>query len=98
MDQTRAREIAKDAAEQGSKTVNEATQRVGEQVQPALDQAKAAAQDLGNRASEPAGRPWTGRASLSRALRLKPNRLRAISTTRALSQENTSVNMLRNNP
>lgn len=61
MDQTRAREIAKDAAEQASKTVNEATQRVGEQVQPALDQAKATAQDLGNRASE-AGRQAMDRA------------------------------------
>jgi hypothetical protein len=61
MDQTRAREIAKDAAEQASKTVNQATQRVGEQVQPALDQAKATAQDLGNRASE-AGRQAMDRA------------------------------------
>jgi len=61
MDQTRAREIAKDAAEQASKTVNEATQRVVAQVQPALDQAKATAQDLGNRASE-AGRQAMDRA------------------------------------
>jgi ElaB/YqjD/DUF883 family membrane-anchored ribosome-binding protein len=61
MDQTRAREIAKDAAEQASKTVNEATQRVGEQVQPALDQAKGTAEDLANRASE-AGRQAMDRA------------------------------------
>jgi ElaB/YqjD/DUF883 family membrane-anchored ribosome-binding protein len=61
MDQTRAREIAKDAGEQASKTVNEATQRVVAQVQPALDQAKATAQDLGNRASE-AGRQAMDRA------------------------------------
>jgi ElaB/YqjD/DUF883 family membrane-anchored ribosome-binding protein len=61
MEQTRAREIAKDAAEQASKTVSEATQGVGEQVQPALDQAKTTAQDLANRASE-AGRQAVDRA------------------------------------
>ena len=60
MDQTRAREIAKDAAEQASKTVNEATKRVGEQVQPALDEAEGSP-DLGNRASE-AGRQAMDRA------------------------------------
>ena len=46
MDQTRARETAKDAAAQASKTANEAAQRVGEQVQPALDQGKSVVQDL----------------------------------------------------
>jgi ElaB/YqjD/DUF883 family membrane-anchored ribosome-binding protein len=61
MDQSRAREIAKDAAEQVGNTVNDTAQRVGEQVQPALDQAKAAVQDLANRASE------TGRQAMDRA-------------------------------
>jgi ElaB/YqjD/DUF883 family membrane-anchored ribosome-binding protein len=61
MDQSRAREIAKDATEQVGNTVNETAQRVGEQVQPALDQAKAAVQDLANRASE------TGRQAMDRA-------------------------------
>jgi ElaB/YqjD/DUF883 family membrane-anchored ribosome-binding protein len=54
MDQARARETAKEAAEQTDKTANEAAQRVGEQVQPALDQGKSMAQDLANRASEAA--------------------------------------------
>jgi ElaB/YqjD/DUF883 family membrane-anchored ribosome-binding protein len=62
MDQTRAQEIAKDAAEQGRKTANVAAQRVGDQVQPALDQAKSAVQDLANQASE-AVRQATTRAS-----------------------------------
>ena len=61
MDQPRAREIAKDAAEQAGKTVNEAAQRVGEQVQPTLDQGKAVVQDLANRASE------TGRQAVNRS-------------------------------
>ena len=61
MDQPRAQEIAKDAAEQGRKTANEAAQRVGDQVQPALDQGKAAVQDLANRASA-AGRQAADRA------------------------------------
>ena len=61
MDQTRARETAKDAAVQAGKTANEAAQQVGEQVQPALDQGKSMAQDLGNRASE-AGRQARDRA------------------------------------
>jgi ElaB/YqjD/DUF883 family membrane-anchored ribosome-binding protein len=55
MDQTRAREIARDTAEQAGKTANEAVQRVGEQLQPALDQGKSVVQDLAHRASE-AGR------------------------------------------
>ena len=55
MDQTRAREIARDAAEQAGKTANEAAQRVREQLQPALDQGKSVIQDLAHRASE-AGR------------------------------------------
>jgi ABC-type transporter Mla subunit MlaD len=49
MDQSKAREAAKDAAEQASNAVNETVQRVGAQVQPALDQGKAAVQDLANR-------------------------------------------------
>jgi ElaB/YqjD/DUF883 family membrane-anchored ribosome-binding protein len=61
MDQTRAREIAKDAAEQADKTANEAAQRAGEQVRPALDQGKAVVQDVANRASE-AGRQAMDRA------------------------------------
>jgi ElaB/YqjD/DUF883 family membrane-anchored ribosome-binding protein len=51
MDQTRAREIAKEAGEQAGKTINEAEQRAEAAVQPALDQGKAALQDLANRAS-----------------------------------------------
>jgi ElaB/YqjD/DUF883 family membrane-anchored ribosome-binding protein len=50
-----------DTAEQAGKTANEAANRVGEQVQPALDQGKSMAQDLANRASE-AGRQAAGRA------------------------------------
>jgi ElaB/YqjD/DUF883 family membrane-anchored ribosome-binding protein len=61
MDETRAREIAKDTAEQAGKTANEAAQWVGEQVQPALDQGKSMAQDMANRASE-AGRQARDRA------------------------------------
>jgi ElaB/YqjD/DUF883 family membrane-anchored ribosome-binding protein len=51
MDQTRAREIAKEAGEQAGKTINEAEQRAQAAVQPALDQGKTAVQDLANRAS-----------------------------------------------
>jgi ElaB/YqjD/DUF883 family membrane-anchored ribosome-binding protein len=51
MDQTRAREIAKEAGEQPGKTVIEAEQRAEAEIQPALDQGKAAVQDLANRAS-----------------------------------------------
>ena len=61
MDQTRAREIAKDAAEQADKTATDAARHVGEQMQPALDQGKAVVQDLANQASE-AGRQAMGRA------------------------------------
>ena len=61
MDQPRAREIAKDAAEHAGKTVNEAAQRVREQVQPTLDQGEAVVQDLANRTSE------TGRQAVNRA-------------------------------
>lgn len=59
MDQTRAREIARDAAEQAGKTANEAAQRIGEQ--PSLDQGKSVVQDLAHRASE------TGRQAMDRA-------------------------------
>ena len=51
MDQSKPWEATKDAAQQASKTANETVQRVGEQLQPALDQGKAAVQDLANRAS-----------------------------------------------
>ena len=52
MDQTRAREIARDATEQASDTASEAAKRVGEQLQPALDQGKSMAQDLADQTSE----------------------------------------------
>ena len=61
MDQSKPRETAKDAADQASKAANDAVQRVGEQVQPALDRGKAAVQDLANQASE-AGRQVADRA------------------------------------
>jgi ElaB/YqjD/DUF883 family membrane-anchored ribosome-binding protein len=61
MDQPRARGIAKDGAEQAGKTVNEAAERVGEQVESTLDQGKAVVEDLANRASE------TGRQAVNRA-------------------------------
>ena len=61
MDQTRAREIAKDAAEQAGNTATDAAKRVGEQVQPAFDQGKAVVQDLANQASE------IGRQAVDRA-------------------------------
>jgi len=60
MDQLRAQEIAKSVAQQAGKMVNEAVQRVGEQVQPTLDQSKAMVQDLATRASE------TGRQAVNR--------------------------------
>ena len=61
MDQSRAWENAKDAAAQAGKTANEAAQRVGEQMQPVLDQGKSVVQDLASRASE-AGRQAMDRA------------------------------------
>jgi ElaB/YqjD/DUF883 family membrane-anchored ribosome-binding protein len=61
MDQSKARETAKDAADQASKAANGAVQRVGEQVQPALDRGRAAVQDLANQASE-VGRQVADRA------------------------------------
>ena len=61
MDQPRAKETARDAAEQVGKAANEAVQRVGAQVQPALDQGKSMVQDLANQASE-AGKQAVGRA------------------------------------
>jgi ElaB/YqjD/DUF883 family membrane-anchored ribosome-binding protein len=61
LDQPRAREIAKDAAERGEKAADEAVQRAGAQGQPALDQGKALVQDLADRASE-IGTQAVGRA------------------------------------
>ena len=61
MDQPRAQEIAKDAAEQGDKAANEAARRVGVEVQPALDQGKERVKDLASQASE-AGRQAVDRA------------------------------------
>jgi len=61
MDQSKPRETAKNAAEQASQTTNDAVQRIGEQVQPALDRGKAAVQDLANQASE-VGRQVSDRA------------------------------------
>jgi ElaB/YqjD/DUF883 family membrane-anchored ribosome-binding protein len=55
MDQSKPREIVKNAAEQASQTANDAVQRGGEQVQLLLDRGKAAVQDLANQASQ-AGR------------------------------------------
>ena len=91
-------EIAKDAAEQAGKTVNEAAQRVREQVQPTLDQGEAVVEDLANRASE------TGRQAVNRAGEFiegaahRPSKWRAISTSRVLSQESTYAKLSRNNP
>jgi ElaB/YqjD/DUF883 family membrane-anchored ribosome-binding protein len=59
LDQPRAREIAKDAAERGEKGAD--VQRAGAQSQPALDQGKALVQDLADRASE-IGTQVVGRA------------------------------------
>ena len=61
MDQPRAQEIAKDAAEKGDKAANEAARRVGAEVQPALDQGKETVKDLASQASE-AGRQAVDRA------------------------------------
>ena len=61
MDQPRAQEIAKDAAEQGDKAANEAARRAGAEVQPALDQGKETVKDLASQASE-AGRQAVDRA------------------------------------
>jgi ElaB/YqjD/DUF883 family membrane-anchored ribosome-binding protein len=60
VDQPRAKENARDTAEQLGKSANEAVERVGGQVQPALDQGKSMAQDLATQASE-AGRQAVGR-------------------------------------
>jgi ElaB/YqjD/DUF883 family membrane-anchored ribosome-binding protein len=93
MDQTRAREIARDAAEQAGKTANEAAQCVGEQLQPALDQGKSVVQDLAHRASE------AGRQAMDQAGEfIEGVKWRAISTTRVLGLESTSVSMPRKNP
>jgi len=62
MDQPRAKETARDATEQVGKAANEAVQRVGAQVQPALDQGKSMVQDLANQASE-VGEQAVGRAA-----------------------------------
>ena len=55
MDQPRAQEIAKDAAEQGDKAANEAARPAGAEVQPALDQGKETVKDLASQASEAGG-------------------------------------------
>jgi hypothetical protein len=91
-------EVAKTAAEKGDKSVGEAVQRAEPEVRATLDQGKSMVQDLANRASEASTQAIGRRASLSRALHLRPNRWRAISTTRVLSQERTSANMPRNTP
>lgn len=52
MDQPRAKETARDAAEPERKSANEAAQGIAAQVQPALDQGKSMVQDLANQASE----------------------------------------------
>jgi ElaB/YqjD/DUF883 family membrane-anchored ribosome-binding protein len=62
MDQTRAREIAKEAGAQAGKTINDAEQRAEAAVRPALDQGKAGVQDLANRASA-AGTQTAGQVS-----------------------------------
>ena len=62
MDQPRAQEIAKQAAEQGKRAANEAAQRVSGEAQPALDQRKETVQNLGRQASE-VGRQAVGQAS-----------------------------------
>ena len=67
MDQPRAREIAKDAAEQVGKAGNVAVQQVGAQIQPALDQGKSMVQDLASQASE------TGRQAVDGAGELLQN-------------------------
>src|SRR6516225_8512918 len=90
MDQPKARETAKDAAEQVSRAANEAVQRVGEEVQPALDRGKAAVQDFANQASE-AGRQVADRAgefieSATSQLRQACSNL----STKVLVQDSTS--------
>ena len=97
MDQTRAREIARDAAKQASDNASEAAKRVGEQVQPVLDKGKSMAQDLADQASEVGRQALDGRASLSKTSLRKQNKWRAISMTRALAQDSTSANMPRKN-
>jgi ElaB/YqjD/DUF883 family membrane-anchored ribosome-binding protein len=67
MDQPRAKENARDTAEQVGKAAKEAVQRVGEQVQPALDQGKSMAQGLATQASE------TGKQAVGRAGELLQN-------------------------
>jgi ElaB/YqjD/DUF883 family membrane-anchored ribosome-binding protein len=61
MDEPRAKENARDAAEQVGKAANETARGVGAQVQPALDQGKSMVQDLANQASE-AGQQAVDRA------------------------------------
>jgi ElaB/YqjD/DUF883 family membrane-anchored ribosome-binding protein len=62
MDQSKDRESAKDALEGAGKAANETVQQVGAEVQPALDQGKAAIQDMANRASA-AGRQAVDQAA-----------------------------------
>jgi hypothetical protein len=69
MDQPRARESARDAAEQVAKGANEAMQRVAAGVQPALDQGKEIVKDLASQAAE-TGRQAAGRAALKAGMRL----------------------------
>lgn len=52
MDQPRAKEIARDAAEPARRAADEAAQGIAAQVQPALDQGKSMVQDLAKQASE----------------------------------------------
>jgi ElaB/YqjD/DUF883 family membrane-anchored ribosome-binding protein len=51
MDQPRAKEDARNTAGQAGKAANDAMQRVGEQIQPALDQGKELVRDLATQAS-----------------------------------------------
>jgi ElaB/YqjD/DUF883 family membrane-anchored ribosome-binding protein len=51
MDQPRAKEDARNTAGQAGKEANDAMQRVGEQIQPALDQGKELVRDLATQAS-----------------------------------------------
>ena len=98
MDQPRAREIAKDAAEQVGKAANEAVQQVGARVQPALDQGKAMVQTLASQASETGRQPWTGRASFWRTWRRRRKKWGAISTSAVLSRQSTHANPSCSNP
>lgn len=61
MDQPRAQEIAKDAAEKWGKAADEAGRQAGAEGQPVLDQGKSMVQDLANQASE-VGRQAVGQA------------------------------------